>query len=348
MSGNVSNSEKYHMIKRDKIYEDVLEVYTDNLEVLNEYPLRIKFEGEKAFDCGGVCREMFSCFWKLAYQRHFDGDRLLVPSVCPGMQISLVTTLGTILSHGYLVCGFLPIRLAFPVIASALKGPYIKISDAIMLESFFDYISMYESSLLKKALILAKQGVSFSDDIMPQLIQLTSRFECTVIPQCHNLRQIIVDISRHVFLGKPMGLLYALHGGVPQSHRSFWSQFAVEKLFDLFRALNATPSVVLRLIEEPEFENRAEAKIFYYLTSYIGNSKQNELRSFLRFVTGSSVVLGQSIKISFNSLHGLARRPIAHTCDCQLDLPTTYSNYPDFEKEFDSILAQDDWTMDAV
>ena len=57
----------------------------------------------------------------------------------------------------------------------------------------------------------------------------------------------------------------------------------------------------LRLIEEPDI-NMAECRIFIYLTTFVGKAKLDDLHLFLRFVTGS-------IKVTFNHLTGLARRP---------------------------------------
>jgi hypothetical protein len=42
----------------------------------------------------------------------------------------------------------------------------------------------------------------------------------------------------------------------------------------------------------------------------------------MRFVTGSGHCTVKTIDISFYSLSGLARRPIVHTCDPLLELPT--------------------------
>jgi len=65
-----------------------------------------------------------------------------------------------------------------------------------------------------------------------------------------------------------------------------------------------------------------------------------------RFTTGSSILIGQHITVSFNSLSGFAQQPTSNTCGCELHLP---SNYHDFAKEFDAVLADDDytWDMDA-
>ena len=61
------------------------------------------------------------------------------------------------------------------------------------------------------------------------------------------------------------------------------------------------------------------------------------------------VLLTKKITISFNNLTGLARRPISHTCDCNLKLPVSYTTYPEFELEFTKVLTSEvSWAMDAV
>ena len=74
-----------------------------------------------------------------------------------------------------------------------------------------------------------------------------------------------------------------------------------------------------------------------------------EVRNFLRFVTGSSALVVDEIKVTFNGLSGLCRRPIAHTCSCTLELPASYSTYLEFAQEFDAILTSElSWIMDAL
>ena len=86
------------------------------------------------------------------YLLHFDGENLLVPAVNPNTELSTLPLLGTIISHGFMVCGYLPIRIAFPVLATILLGPEVKISDAILFESFVEYISSFERNILCEAL----------------------------------------------------------------------------------------------------------------------------------------------------------------------------------------------------
>jgi hypothetical protein len=65
--------------------------------------------------------------------------------------------------------------------------------------------------------------------------------------------------------------------------------------------------------------NPNEEHIMGYLHQYIGSVSSDTLRSFLRFVTGSTVC-SSLIGVC---LSGAARRPIAHTCAPSLELSWT-------------------------
>ena len=107
----------------------------------------------------------------------------------------------------------------------------------------------------------------------------------------------------------------------------------------------------MSILQEPDVENEHEARVFGYLKKFIGNMKNEEVRRFLRFITGSSVLLPDGITVCFNSNSGMIRGPIAHTCSSLLELPTTYLTYVDFEYEFQAILSSDDdytWMMDTI
>lgn len=336
-----------HPIRRGHVYDDCLALYTNKLEqILKEFPFRIRYEGEKAIDTGGVSRDMFSAFWECAYPKQFDGGNVLVPASHPGVDMETMVLLGTILSHGFLSCGYLPIRLAFPVICFSVLGP-CQVPDQVVMECFVDYISTYEGNVLKEA--LEETNPAFSDKAEEILIDTLSCFGCRESPTPKNLRRLLKTIAQHEFLVKPMAGLQAIHSGVPEAHKGFWSKYTVEELLQLYLELNASPAAVLCRIEEPEQTNSAKSRVFGFLRQLVGSMKNTEIRRFLRFVTGSSVLIDKSIKVSFNNLHGAARRPISHTCSCTLELSTSYYTYLDFEQEFLAVLSSDEaWVMDSV
>ena len=116
--------------------------------------------------------------------------------------------------------------------------------------------------------------------------------------------------------------------------------------------LSVSPGRVLSILEVNPPANDLESRATDYLKLMIGNMQINELSLFLCFVTGASVCIVPTIKVKFNTLSGLGRRPIAHTCDSLLELPTSYTNYEDFRGEFKNILDMTSdsfsWHMDGI
>ncbi|KAL3043329.1 hypothetical protein OYC64_003239 [Pagothenia borchgrevinki] len=73
-----------------------------------------------------------------------------------------------------------------------------------------------------------------------------------------------------------------------------------------------------------------------------------KLKKILRFCTGSSVICVDRIGVCFNAETGLSRRPVAHTCGAILEVPCTYSSFPEFRMEFDNILSSNYFEMDIL
>ena len=166
-----------HKVSRQTLYEDCIQLFEKKLKsILLEYPFRVVYENERAVDTGGVCRDMFSAFWELAYVRDFDGGNTYIPIVHPHTDISRYAVLGSILSYGYMSCGILPNRLSFPVLVYTLLGCGVIIPDPLMIELFIDYVSNYESSIFRQALIESKKQLhrSFTPQLQDSLITIAN------------------------------------------------------------------------------------------------------------------------------------------------------------------------------
>ena len=97
------------------------------------------------------------------------------------------------MSHGFLASGFLPLRLAFPVVAAVLFGPSVEVPDAIIMD---DYISSYEGGILKEALKVPWPPTSsYIDDLQRKLIDIFSHFGCRQIPTPENIHQLIIGVA---------------------------------------------------------------------------------------------------------------------------------------------------------
>jgi len=55
----------------------MLKLYSDELEIVSQYPLTVEFKNELALDAGGVLRDAFSAFKNL-----FNGSFFLHPATC--------------------------------------------------------------------------------------------------------------------------------------------------------------------------------------------------------------------------------------------------------------------------
>lgn len=60
-------------------------------------------------------------------------------------------------------------------------------------------------------------------------------------------------------------------------------------------------------------------------------------------------MLFPEILVTFTQLEGIARRPIAHTCNYILEISSTYQSFPELREEFNGIrIAVDNWEIDIV
>ena len=338
-----------HVIDRTTVYDDVLSLYRKELEkVTLEYPFWVHFKGEIAIDVGGVTRDMFSAFFAEAYLRLFDGACLLYPAMHASVSMETFPLLGAIISHAYLVAGVFPDRIAFPCLAAALLGNNTVVPDTLLQECFVSSVSAHEASILRDAANFS--GSKYSPSVQAELACILGCHGCREAPQPTNLRQLLVQASRYTFFLKPAAALNMMNAGIPKAHQPFWKHMTVEKLYSLYTTLSVSTAKVLSLLSEPVMESASQEEVWHYLRRFVGNMTVDELRIFLRFVTGSFVISVPSISVSFNTLDGLARRPISHTCSAMLEISSTYTSLPEFASEFHAVLSDPyySWRMDSL
>ena len=190
------------------------------------------------------------------------------------------------------------------------------------MDAFLDFISTQERGLIEEAMSFGTTG-KFSDCMQQKIFNVLSRFGCRQVPRLGNLMSCIEDIAKYEFVTKPAAAIIAVHSGILRAHQKFWKDQSVSTISRMYTNFTVTPKKVNELLLQPEFMSENEERVYGYLVCMIGNVNINEGRNFLRFVTGSSVCSTKGITISFNTLSGLARRPIANTCDCMLELSST-------------------------
>lgn len=219
-----------HTVIRSQIFESVMALYRTERTILNEYPLCIMFDKERAIDLGGVSRDRFTDFFDEAYKERFDGCTLLIPALHPNIDFSFLPIFGAIMSHSYLVSGVLPIRVAFPTLAQCLLGA-IQVSDDILFSSFVDSLSIHDAALLKSAFNEANaHATSFKMGTSAGLLELASRFGC------RRIHTPVLQIAKYEFILKPAAAIAAINSGIPDNHASFWKGLGVQGIFRVYKA----------------------------------------------------------------------------------------------------------------
>jgi hypothetical protein len=317
-------------------------MYADE-NVMKKYPFFVRFDGEKAVDLGGVTRDMFSAFFEVLYLKLFDGSSLFYPATNAAINIDDFRIIGSILSHAYLVSGVLPDRIAFPCLVSVFLNKPVPVS--VLVDTFIMSLCEHEMKIVNNALITSE----FSSNLTSGLINLFSIYGCKEVPNPKNIKQLLIRAASFTFLIRPAAALQMMRQGIPECHLWFWNSISVEEFLTLYNSMSVSVEKVLNLLVEPTFLNKAEEDVWIYLRKCIGNMSVDELRRFLRFATGGVVICVKQITIIFNKVHGLARRPIGHTCSSTLELSTTYSTLVEFEHELKAVLkSADSWVMDSV
>ena len=185
---------------------------------------------------------MFSAFWFDAYVRLFEGAKTLTPLVHPSVDLSIFPIVGRIISHGYLACGYLPVKITLPSFITMVLGPTVAIPSSIIIESFTDYLSHVERLTLKAAL---ENPDPFSPSVTSELTNVLSRCGCQMIPTRANVHKLVEQAARYEFCTKPAAALALIYSGVPLNHKDFWQKKSASDIHALFYKLTVTPSKVL-------------------------------------------------------------------------------------------------------
>lgn len=173
-----------------------------------------------------------------------------------------------------------------------------------MVQSFLDFLSNVDREMVMQAL----NTKYFTPQTKTSLTNILARFNCRDLPTPHNLRHMLFDLAEQLFLSQPFAAVSKMNRDVPTRHSKFWSGMEVEHLYDIYSSMGASPAKVLKKLVEPAFfANAHEQRVFTYLEQFIGAMSVQEVRQFLRYVTGSTVLTDSKLFVEFNALSGAAR-----------------------------------------
>ena len=301
------------------------------VEMLNERGIVEKGRGS------GVLKDVLSLFWKEIYDSLMLGEGERVPSIRHDFQRKEWEAIARILLKGFQEYQYFPLRLSKTFVASCLFGESA-VSEQMLMESFMQYVSEDERKVIQKCL----NGELKADD--EDLIELLTTFDCKRTVTESTILKTVTELAHQELIQRPQ---YVTECWRPILTALTVSFPTVESLICFFSQLIPTTSKVVSTIDcQPS--NDGERDALKFLKRYIKGLDSSMLATFLRFVTGSDLMLFHSWEINFTQLDGCARRPVAHTCTNTLELPSTYQSFPELREEFNQILKADNWEMDIV
>ena len=121
-----------------------------------------------------------------------------------------------------------------------------------------------------------------------------------------------------------------------------------ESLHELYEKLVPSNKRVVQIMQFPEVMTSQTSDTSKYLKRYIRELDSNSLGRFLRYCTGSDLLISEKITVEFTKMQGFERRPVAHTCGCLLQLADQFDNFMEFRDEFNRVLESNIWVMDII
>ena len=296
---------------------------------------------EMGLDLKGVYRDAVSCFWQEFYNTSTIGERERVPALRHDFQLSEWTAVARILVKGVLDLGYFPVLLSETFLAGVVFGE-IQIVQDTLLQSFNRYLAKDEEIAVHQALC--------ENNISEEFIDLLDRFDCRKMPTTENAKGLILEIAHKEIVQKAQYVADCWRD-VLQTGFQGTMLSSMDGLRKIFNDIQPTNKKVLDMIHANHLNSHissGEQETLKYLKRFVRGLELAQLKSFLMFVTGADVICVESIKIEFTKLEGLERRPIAHTCSCVLELPSTYDSYTEFRAEFSNVLAKEKWQNDIM
>ncbi|XP_051235987.1 uncharacterized protein LOC127351975 [Dicentrarchus labrax] len=328
---------RHASIHRIKVVKDLLAVFMDSSIVHST--LKMDFVNEKAIDDAGVSREVYTAFWE-QFLEQCEGETERVPRLRPDFGEAEWQAVGRIWVKGLLDHGVIPVRLSKAFIVACIYGTD-SIDGDILLTSFLNFLAPVERSVVERAL----QGTMEEGD-EEDLLDLFTSMGSHFLPTKENMETAIETMAHKAIIQEPKYIIDCFSTPMALVQPNLPDK---ERVLSLYETKKATGKRVCQLLETTKLVlSQREQTTFNHLQRYVKNADQTKAEKILRFCTGSSVICVEKILVTFNAEIGLNRRPVAHTCGATLEVPCTYSSYPEFRTEFDNILSSSYFEMDIL
>ncbi|XP_047212407.1 uncharacterized protein LOC124864186 [Girardinichthys multiradiatus] len=288
---------------------------------------------EEAGSGSGILRDVLTCFWNEFYERCTLGTTVKVPFIRHDFPAEKWKAVGRILLKGYQDCQYFPNKLAIPFLEQVLFSSVYSDLKA----HFLQFVSSQECEVLREAV------KNFSAVDQDDLVEVLDSYGCRKRIIAETLPTILDEIAHKELVQKPMFVIDCWRE-IIYPHISL----SPEALIKLFSDLQPTSKKVCQLLKFAEDLSPKQKDVGNHLKRFIRELDDIKLQKFMRFCTGSDLIVTNSIFVEFQDMTAFTRRSVGHTCGSILQIADNYENFPDFRSEFNAVLESNVWVMDIV
>ena len=296
------------VVNRDNIYWDMINYFSTN-DFDSKRKVHIRFSNEDAVG-DGVTRDALTLFFEKVYFK-FEGCFEKVPT--PTIESDELVSIGRIITTGFVYYNVFPFRIAHGSLKYAL---YNDITDEELFESFLNYVTAKEASLIRSY----AQGRSVKTQAFIDIFSESRIYEQ---PSKENIYKLCIKAARITLVKMPSFSFKDIVSGMG----AFWNNVTSEMMDSIRSMTNATPGRIMKALDVIE-NNNTEQRITTWLHRFIRSAEKDTLHQFVRFITGSANLIPHDIiKVEYVDQQQEYVRPIAETCFKILKLPRQYVSF---------------------
>ena len=188
------------------------------------------------------------------------------------------------------------------------------VTNECLISSFMLLLPENEREILQCALNAEESFPTY------EMIEILSDYGVQKCPTKENVKEILIQVSTTELVAKPFLCLNKLQEGMGP----FWKAVTSDEIGALYMLCSPTNTNVIPSLQL-HGDGQQENKVFQWLVRYLRSKNQQCVSRFLRFCTGSDIVLPySSIKVRMENMSALSMRPKAQTCFRVLVIPKNY------------------------